>query len=201
MKSRTTTKFSYYFFGWITTLFTLVFSVPLFIYNDLIILAKLCGILSIVVLLIALVFWKQVSRKRNKIKNRVVLTVNELYWIDKNVVWFKLLTREEQKIIENRIGIFLAYVKIEVKDNDKNQLLYLALFDVLFFWEEIQPSCDGKLITLISSDDVVFEKRENGYLISHNYIKNSFSLFHFDSLKKPSILEISQRLKNEVKKI
>ena len=202
MKSLRTTTFSYYFFGWITILFVLIFSVPLLIYSDLIILAKLSGVLSILVLLVALSFWKQVSRKRNKIKDRVVLTVNELYWIDKHIFWFKLLSREEQTIIKNRIGIFLAYTKIAVQDDDKNRLLYLALFDTLFFWEEIQPNLQEKLITVISIDALIFERMKNGYEISYKYIINVFSLFHFvDSIKKLSISEISQLLKSEVKKI
>ena len=202
MKSLTTTTFSYYFFGWITVLFILTFSVPLLIYSDLIILAKLSGVLSILVLLVALRFWKQVSRKRNKIKDRVVLTVNELFWIDKHIFWFKLLSREEQKIIKNRIGIFLAYTKIAVQDDDKNRLLYLALFDTLFFWEEIQPNHQEKLITVTSNDALIFERMDNGYEISYKYIINVFSPFHFvDSIKTRSISEISQLLKSEVKKI
>lgn len=202
MKSLTTTTFSYYFFGWITVLFVLIFSVPLFIYSDLIILAKLSGVLSIVVLLVALSFWKQVSRKRNKIKDRVVLTVNELYWIDKHIFWFKLLSREEQKIIKNRMGIFLSYTKIVNGDEDKNRLLYLALFDTLFFWEDVQPNYQVKLITVKTIDALIFERTDNGYEISNKYIINVFSLFHFvDTTKNLSISEISNLLKSELKKI
>jgi hypothetical protein len=154
------------------------------------------------VLLFALSFWKQVSRKRNKIKDRVVLTVNEVYWIEKHILWFKLLSPEDQKIIKNRIGIFLAYSKIAVQDDDKNRLLYLALFDTLFFWEEVQPNHQRKLITVIPADVLIFEKMGNGYEISYYYIINVFSLFRFiDSTKKPSISEISKQLKSEVKKI
>ena len=202
MKSLTTTTFSYYFFGWITVLFVLIFSVPLLVYSDLIILAKFSGVLSILVLLFALSFWKQVSRKRNKIKDRVVLTVNEVYWIEKHILWFKLLSPEDQRIIKNRIGIFLAYSKIAVQDDDKNRLLYLALFDTLFFWEEVQPNHQRKLITVIPADVLIFERMDNGYEISYYYITNVFSLFRFiDSTKKPSISEISKQLKSEVKKI
>ncbi len=202
MKSLTTTTFSDYFFGWITALFVLIFSVPLFIYSDLIILAKLSGVLSILVLLVALSFWKQVSRKRNKIKDRVVLTVNEVYWIDKHIFWFKLLSREEQKIIKNRIGIFLSYTKIVDGDEDKSRLLYLALFDTLFFWEDVQPNYQGKLITVKIIDALIFERTDNGYEISYEYIINIFSLLHFvDTTKNLSISEISKLLKSEVKKI
>lgn len=195
MKSLTTKSNSYYFSSWITVLFILIFSVPILIISNQLIWAKLSGILSIIILLIALSYWKKVSRLRNEIKDRIVLSVNDLFWIDKHITWFRLLPKDEQKIIENRIGLFLANAKIAIQTDDKNQLIYLAFFDTLFFWEENRSGQKIKLIEVSTSNDLIFEIRGNGYEISMTYILSLLSDISFNSLNKPSIKGVSQLLK------
>lgn len=193
---------SYFFSIWISVLFFLVFSVPFLLVSNFIFLAKLNGVLSLLVLLVALNFWKKVSRNRNKVKARIELTVNDTFYLKNQFQWFNLLSKENQRIIENRIGLFLGYTKINSSNNlCRDQFLKFALFDVLLYWDDVQLQKYREEIDILFSKEKVFNITSKGYSVSEEYINDVLESCRPDSTSKEMISELSYKLKNELKNI
>lgn len=193
---------SYFFSLWISVLFFLVFSVPFLLASNFIFLAKLNGVLSLLVLLVALNFWKKVSRNRNKVKTRIELTVNDTFYLKNQFQWFNLLSKENQRIIENRIGLFLGYTKINSSINIcRDQFLKFALFDVLLYWDDVQLQKYREEIDILFSKERVFNITSKGYSVSEEYVNDVLESFRPDSTSKEMISDLSYKLKNEWKNI
>jgi hypothetical protein len=193
MNPSTKGNYSYYFLYWLTGIFTLLFFVPIFLFLKQILLAKLVGFSSLIIVSLALLFWKSVSRKRNQVKNRIVLNTNDLFWLQKNISFYNNLTLEDQQVIENRIGLFLVQTEVSSEIDDKYHLIYLAVFDLIVYWEDLQLNIYRKQIDLIATEDPIFERNELGFVVSLKYITDLF--FNIET-KSTTIAQINKLVVN-----
>ena len=196
MKPFTKGDSSYYFIYWLTVIFTLLFLVPIFLFLNQIVLAKLFGFSSLIIVSLALLFWKNVSRKRNQVKNRIVLNANDRFWLQKNISFYNKLTSEDRQVIENRIGLFLVQTEVTSKIDDKYQLIYLALFDLIVYWEDLQSNIYRKQIDLLPTEDLIFERNELGFVVSLRYITNLFTSVETKLTATATISQINRIVNN-----
>jgi hypothetical protein len=196
MKPFTKGDSSYYFIYWLTVIFTLLFLVPIFLLLNQIVLAKLFGFSSLTIVSLALLFWKSVSRKRNQVKNRIVLNANDRFWLQKNISFYNKLTSEDRQVIENRIGLFLVQTEVTSKIDDKYQLIYLAVFDLIVYWEDLQVNIYRKKIDLLLTEDLIFERNELGFVVSLRYITNLFTSLETKLTSTATISEINRIVNN-----
>lgn len=196
MKPFTKGDSSYYFIYWLTVIFTLLFLVPIFLFLNQIVLAKLFGFSSLIIVSLALLFWKSVSRKRNQVKNRIVLNANDRFWLQKNISFYNKLTSEDRQVIENRIGLFLVQTEVTSKIDDKYQLIYLALFDLIVYWEDLQSNIYRKKIDLLPTEDLIFERNELGFVVSLRYITNLFTSLETKLTATATISQINRIVNN-----
>jgi hypothetical protein len=196
MKPFTKGDSSYYFIYWLTVIFTLLFLVPIFLFLNQIVLAKLFGFSSLIIVSMALLFWKSVSRKRNQVKNRIVLNTNDRFWLQKNISFYNKLTSEDRQVIENRIGLFLVQTEVTSKIDDKYQLIYLAVFDLIVYWEDLQVNIYRKQVDLLLTEDLIFERNELGFVVSLRYITNLFTSLETKLTSTATISQINRIVNN-----
>lgn len=196
MKPFTKGDSSYYFIYWLTVIFTLLFLVPIFLFLNQIVLAKLFGFSSLIIVSMALLFWKSVSRKRNQVKNRIVINANDRFWLQKNISFYNKLTSEDRQVIENRIGLFLVQTEVTSKIDDKYQLIYLAVFDLIVYWEDLQVNIYRKQVDLLLTEDLIFERNELGFVVSLRYITNLFTSLETKLTSTATISQINRIVNN-----
>lgn len=75
---------------------------------------------------------------RNKvIKHRVLLNVNDIEWLSRNLTFYRSLNKPEKKIFEDRVGLFLSEIIISEIDRevaDKSTCLYVASAAIIAYW-------------------------------------------------------------------
>ena len=117
-----------HFVGWVILFFVLLSIIPVFILLEWVIAAKFVGIITVIALSVALWSWRiQLSRKAIPFK-RVVINLNDQYWLKDHCSFYRDLSSKEKRIFEDRMGLFLAGVKM-YSDNSR-QLLKQECFCV-----------------------------------------------------------------------
>ncbi|MBU2018008.1 MAG: zinc-dependent peptidase [Bacteroidetes bacterium] len=125
------------FFPWLIIFFVFLMLIPLLAMNGRIGTAKFIGVLTVVGVSIALSVWRKQTKARNQRKARIQLNLNDSFWLKEHIPFYADLNKSDQKIFEDRIGLFLSDVLItdvEKEDVDKDICLYVASSAVIAFW-------------------------------------------------------------------
>lgn len=162
---------SFHFNRWIIFFFSTLLSISLFIYWDLIIIAKIIGVITTCVLVIVIRYWLHLIKKKSPSNPRVHLNSNDRYELSKYIIWYGSLKPGNQKIIEHRIGVILSSITINTscslnqnQFSDRFSSILISLF--LFLDTNVNPS---ELI-MIHEVRVQLEKcaEDKIYLINNN---------------------------------
>jgi hypothetical protein len=125
------------FSAWLIIFFILLLTVPILLKSDFKVLAKLIGVIVILTLSVALWIWRTQTIRNIKRKARVSLDLNDRYWLNDHILFYQNLNKKAKTIFEDRIGLFLAEIKItEVgkEITEKSTCLYVASSAVITFW-------------------------------------------------------------------
>jgi Mlc titration factor MtfA (ptsG expression regulator) len=125
------------FTSWLVVFFVLLFSVPPLMASEMKLMAKIFGIVVIVAISTALWIWRIQTIKRMQRKARVVLNLNDRFWLKEHIVFYNRLSSADKIVFEDRIGLFLAEITIvEVGQTipQKSTCLYVASSAVIAFW-------------------------------------------------------------------
>ena len=125
------------FTAWLVVFFVLLFSVPPLMASEMKLTAKIFGIVVIVAISTALWIWRIQTIKRMQRKARVVLNLNDRFWLNEHISFYKHLSAADKKVFEDRIGLFVAEIAIvEVGQTmpQKSTCLYVASSAVIAFW-------------------------------------------------------------------
>ncbi|PKR81636.1 peptidase [Brumimicrobium salinarum] len=125
------------FLPWILLFLVLLGSIPLILYYKGFTSAKIIGILVVISTSVALWVWRINTRKTSPRNSKVQLTTNDKHWLTQHIPFYKRLKKNDQTIFTDRVGIFLADVRItEVgkEQADKETQLYVASSAVIAFW-------------------------------------------------------------------
>jgi|TARA_R110000737_G_scaffold117240_1_gene149937 Mlc titration factor MtfA (ptsG expression regulator) len=125
------------FIPWILFFFILLVCVPLLIQNGQTGSAKLLGFIVVVGVSIALMIWRKQTKTLMKYKTRVALNANDRFWLERNIPFYKKLSKSDRVIFADRIGLFLAEVLVTEVDKEvaeKDTCLLVASSAVYAYW-------------------------------------------------------------------
>ena len=139
-----TKNLKYRFPFWIAVFFCLLILVPIGIMLNVIIVAKVAGILATILLITAIRFWFSVAKNRNKKIDRIILNTNDIFTLMQLFPIFKHWSKSDMHILKDRIGIILANYSLVVIINDqpilmtKKEALRFAVFLVFLSLEDLE---------------------------------------------------------------
>lgn len=125
------------FMAWLIIFLILLMFIPVLIMIDLAFLAKCFGFIVIILVSVALFRWRTQTARQIRKSSRVKMTLNERFWLDRHIHFYHLLSKTDKIIFEDRIGLFLAEIKItEIgkKIPEKDVCLYVASSAIIAYW-------------------------------------------------------------------
>ena len=125
---------NYRFPLWLTVIFFTLFSIPALVYFDLLNLAKVSGVVSVVLTSIALRFWMRVAKHKTETVNRVPITKNDIFDLKRLFPYFNKLSSNEQIELQDKIALTLArfrFINESGEHYSKLNSIQIALFIVL----------------------------------------------------------------------
>ena len=127
-------KLNYRFPIWLTVIFFTLFSIPVLVYFDLLTLAKISGVLTVVLTPIALRFWMSVAKYKTESVSRVPITKNDIFDLKRIFPYFNQLSSNEQIELQDKIALTLArfrFINEFGEHYSKLNSIQIALFIVL----------------------------------------------------------------------
>lgn len=126
---------NYRFSFWLPLFAFLLLLIPISIGLDLIALAKITGVVVLVLLLVALRQWFAQARLNNHRLERVALTTNDLFLLKKMLPAFQQMSVSDQRILCDQLGLFLA--EAQFKGEWSTQAKFsVGILAVLSTWEQ-----------------------------------------------------------------
>ncbi len=125
------------FTAWLLIFFVLLFAVPPLMASEMKQTAKVLGIIVILAISAALWIWRIQTVRRMQRKARVALNLNDRFWLNQHISFYKRLSARDKIIFEDRIGLFLAEIIITEVGKvapQKSTCLYVASSAVITFW-------------------------------------------------------------------
>ena len=181
----------YRFSAWLIVFLVLLLFVPLLISANYNFQAKILGILITLLVSIALWNWRMQTIRKIIKASRIKLNLNDRFWIDRHIEFYKKLNKADKIVFEDRLGLFLAEIIItEVGKEvpDKETCFYVASSAIIAYWG--LPYWNyGELSEVIvypdnfSSDNLV---KENAFIegkVHHGGIMNSAMILSLTALK------------------
>ena len=100
------------FFGWILLFFFLLLAIPILLLNGSTVAAKLLGVVTVLVLSFSVRFWLYQTKKAYNPKERIRISLNDRFWMNKEISSYNSMSVADKRIFEDRIGILLSKVPI-----------------------------------------------------------------------------------------
>lgn len=125
------------FTSWLIVIFVLILAIPILIQIELTFVAKIIGLLLIVISSVALFYWVRKVSGSKVIKNRVALNANDRFWLKENIPFYRSLSKKEKTIFEDRVSLFLAEIIItDVTEEvpDKAECFFVAASAIIAYW-------------------------------------------------------------------
>lgn len=104
---------SYRFYFWIPLFAGLLILIPIFIWSGFIFLAKINGFTILILLLVAMRNWFALARTNNNRVARVQLSTNDLFLLRQIIPSFNNWPSQDQRILIDQIGLFLAEAQFQ----------------------------------------------------------------------------------------
>lgn len=125
------------FMAWLIIFLVLLMFIPILIMSNFAFLAKIFGFSVIILISIALFRWRTQSVRKIRKASRIRMTLNDRFWLDRHIDFYHILSKSDKIIFEDRIGLFLAEIKITQIDKEipeKDVCLYVASSAIIAFW-------------------------------------------------------------------
>ncbi len=125
---------NYRFPIWLTVIFFTLFSIPVLVFFDLLTLAKISGVFTVVLTSIALRFWMSVAKHKTETISRVPITKNDIFDLKRIFPYFNQLSLKDQIELQDRIALTLArfrFINEFGEHYSKLNSIQIALFIVL----------------------------------------------------------------------
>ncbi|MFN5147659.1 MAG: M90 family metallopeptidase [Flavobacteriia bacterium] len=125
------------FSAWLIVFFILLITIPALLGSEMKTTAKLFGVIVMMLLSAALWIWRTQTIRKVKRKARIPINLNDKYWLNERIPFYKFLNSVDKRVFEDRIALFLAEVVItEVgkKVPEKSTCFFVACSAVIAFW-------------------------------------------------------------------
>lgn len=182
---------NYRFPIWLTVIFFTLFSIPVLVYFDLLTLAKISGVVTVVLTSIALRFWMSVAKHKTESVSRVPITKNDIFDLKRIFPYFNQLSSNEQIELQDKIALTLARFRFinELGEHySKLNSIQIALFIVLT--DSINLN-NFKNCIILNSDTIIDTLKDADSVYSYP-LK---TLIDEKLIGKSSIIELSQHEK------
>lgn len=182
---------NYRFPIWLTVIFFTLFSIPVLVYFDLLALAKIFGVVTVVLTSIALRFWMNLAKHKTETVSRVPITKNDIFDLKRIFPYFNQLSSNEQIELQDKIALTLArfrFVNESGEHYSKLNSIQIALFIVLT--DSINLN-NFKNCVILNSDTIIDTLKDADSVYSYP-LK---TLIDEKLIGKLSILELSQHEK------
>lgn len=158
------------FGAWIVVILILLVLIPLLISFHFSFIAKLFGLMLIIVSSLALFVWIRKLSESKVIKNRVPLNRNDIFWLNANIPFYRKLNATDKKVFENRISLFVAEIimtDVEKEVPEKSDCLYVASAAIIAYWGLPYWNYGELKEVLIYPDNFDFENKisKNGFIL------------------------------------
>ena len=199
-------RLSYRFPFWLTVIFLLLILVPCAILTNQIILAKLSGLLCLLIVIVALRFWFRAAKLNSNVRDRVIINRND--WFDLERLYPSLYkwSKMDVSILKDRIGLLLANVEMRRNKEelcDRKEAIELAFYGAsvihpktlqplqkkeipLYVKSFINPTLAGTRI----SRGLDLEPKTSCFIVKKNQLLLSLSSIDFDFIMENHISEI-----------
>ena len=125
------------FSPWLLLFVFLLVGIPILLHYGENEIARFFGILTVISISIALWIWRIQTKSKLPKNGRIKLNTNDLFWLNKHIPFYAKLSKSDKKIFQDRIGLFLANIKItEINKEypEKETCLYVASSAVIAYW-------------------------------------------------------------------
>lgn len=141
--------YKYRFPLWLTIFFLLLILIPILIFFDYLILAKIIGISCLILIIIALRIWLRISRINSEKVERVVLNKNQVFDLHRKYSFLKSLNNSDREILFHRTGLVLAEVTfIAVDEIFLEEKIELAFYIAIIFFQDDYTSLKGLVLNV-----------------------------------------------------
>lgn len=125
------------FTSWLVVIFLLLLSIPILIQIELTFVARIIGLLLILISSVALFYWVRNVSRSKVIKNRVPINGNDRFWLNENIPFYRRLAKQDRIIFEDRVSLFLAEIIITDVSEDvpsKSDCFFVASSAIIAYW-------------------------------------------------------------------
>ena len=132
----------YYFVPILSLLLILLFLVPIGIYLNNVILAKISGFLCLIITITSLRYWFYALRINGKRNPVVHLSINDMYSLKQTFSFLKNWSSDSHAILQGRIGVALSEVRFLLNDSDvsrEDAIKFSFIIALKYLNEDILP--------------------------------------------------------------
>ena len=176
-------RVNYRFPLWLTVIFLLLILVPCAILSNYIVIAKISGLLCLLVVIVALRFWFRAAKLNSNVKDRVILNNNDWFDLERTYPSIYKWNKREVSILKYRIGLILANMEIRDRENklcERKEAIEIAFQFCVYYWEENSIQIDNTCLYIGEDSRLYMKNIENDHLLIHLTLGFAQS---FDSLK------------------
>ena len=161
-------RVNYRFPLWLTVIFLLLILVPCAILSNYIVIAKISGVLCLLVVIVALRFWFRAAKLNSNVKDRVIINKNDWFDLERFYPSLYKWNKNDVSILKDRIGLLLANVEIRNQANElcsRKEAIEIAFQFCVYQWEDVAIQLDHKCIAInkdltfivkdVKSDEVI----------------------------------------------
>lgn len=163
-------RVNYRFPFWLTVIFLLLILIPCAILTQYILVAKLSGILCLLVVIIAMRFWFRAAKLNSDVKDRVILNNNDWFDLERTYPSLYKWNKREVSILKDRIGLMLSNTEIRNKSDElcsRMEAIEIAFQFCVYNWEE-NLIRTGNTCVYIGEDSRLYMKNiENDQVLIH----------------------------------
>ena len=184
-------QLSYRFPFWLTVIFLLLVLVPAGLLLNQVLMAKVSGILCLIAVLLALKHWFKTARLKSGVNERVLLTHNDWFEMERTYPSVRNWNKVETSILKDRIGLMLANVELRKSQTElasRNEAIQMAFQFCVLNWNESKKESEkfylyiGVKNTIVKHD--VLNQNEEVFLLGFDQSTNSISelVSHYNGL-------------------
>ena len=175
-------RLSYRFPFWLTVIFLLLVLVPIGLLLNQVLLAKVSGVLCLIVVLLALKYWFKTARLNSGVNERVFLTHNDWFEIERVYPSVRNWSKSDIRTLKDRIGLMLANVELRKSQTElasRNEAIQMAFQFCVLKWNESKKEAEkfylyiGEKNTLVKH--ALLNQNEEVFLLGFDQSTNSIS--------------------------
>jgi hypothetical protein len=157
-------RVNYRFPLWLTVIFLLLILVPCAILTNQIVLAKISGLVCLLVVIVALRFWFRAAKLNSNTRDRVLINAND--WFDLERLYPSLYkwNKMDVSILKDRIGLLLANVEMRRSKEElctRSEAIEIAFQFCVYYWGDDYVQTDDTFLYIDSDKRLHVMNREN----------------------------------------